>query len=490
MLTKQQVIVLLRKYSPLLVIIIFTLVARYTSYLFFHATVESLTILITFSIFLFAWHTKRFSNNSYFLFITISFLAVGFLKFIHTLTYKGMGIFPDVSANIPTQLWIAERYILSISFLISPFYINRRLNYYRLLPFYGIIVTLILLSIFHWRNFPASYIEGMGLTSFKVFSEYIISILFFISAFLLTRYKNHFDKEVYHLLILSLMLNILSELIFTLYFGVYDHSNLIGHLVVLSAYYLIYRATLEIGLSRPYISMFRELKKAEERKDDFLRFASHELKTPLTSIKLYTQILEKHAINNGYNTEIIKNISSVVDKATILVNEFLNLSKIESDQFKLSIEEFDIKELIKESITNIMNLSNKHTFILDCVDKILVQADKQYIEQVIVNLLSNAIKYSPEGGNITINVRSDSYMLEVSVRDCGVGIPKDKLNKVFDKYFRVDDAKDKANGTGLGLYISKEIIHKHGGKIRVESREGEGSSFIFTLPIYSFSSGS
>ncbi len=234
------------------------------SYLVFHSLAELFSIAVAWTVFLLAWNTRRFLNNSYLLFVSIALLFIGALDLVHTLAFKGMGVFPGADANLPTQLWIAARYLQSLSFLIAPFLLGRRLNLWLILLGYSLVTALLLLSMFYWHIFPDCYIEGVGLTPFKKASEWVISLLLLGALGYLWRRRDGFDPLVSRLLAGSLLTSIAAELVFTTYISVYDWANLTGHLFKIVAFYFLYRAIVQTGLVKPYNLIFKELKESEE----------------------------------------------------------------------------------------------------------------------------------------------------------------------------------------------------------------------------------
>ncbi len=232
------------------------------SYILFHSLAEIFSVVIGCSIFILAWNSRRRLDNDYLLFLGIAYLCVSGLDLIHTFAYKGMGVFPGYGANLPTQLWIAARYVQAFSMLIFPVFLYRKLNVYLVFPGYAAATSLLLWAIFA-GIFPACFVEGVGLTPFKRVSEYIISLILVASAVVLFRKREAFDPKVMSWLIVSLVLTIGSELAFTFYVSVYDLSNLIGHFFKIVAFYLVYKAITEIGLEKPHQLLFRNLKQNE-----------------------------------------------------------------------------------------------------------------------------------------------------------------------------------------------------------------------------------
>lgn len=235
------------------------------NYLLFHNLAEIFSIVIAFGIFTIAWNSRPFLDNNYLLFIGIAYLFVGGLDLLHTFSYKGMAIFGGFGSNLPTQLWIAARYMESLSLLIAPLFFHRRLKTNLVFLGYSAAVALILLSIFFWKIFPVCFVEGAGLTPFKKISEYIISLILLVSIGFLLKNRKEFDRKVLQWVIWSIIVTIASELAFTFYVDVYGLSNLIGHYFKILSFYLIYKAIIETGLTKPYDLLFRNLKQSEER---------------------------------------------------------------------------------------------------------------------------------------------------------------------------------------------------------------------------------
>ena len=234
------------------------------SYLLFHSIVEIFSIVVACGIFMLAWNARHFLENTYLLFLGIAYLFVGGLDLIHTLAYTGMGVFEGYGTNLPTQLWIAARYVESLSLLIAPLLLGRRLKVNALFLGFVSVTSLLLASIFYWNIFPACFIEGIGLTPFKKISEYTISLILLASIAILLKKGRDLDISVLRLLIASIVVTIVSELAFTLYAHAYGLANMIGHYLKIVSFYLIYKAIIETGLARPYALLFRNLKQSEE----------------------------------------------------------------------------------------------------------------------------------------------------------------------------------------------------------------------------------
>jgi PAS domain S-box-containing protein len=236
----------------------------YYNYLLFHTIAEIFSVVVAYTIFVLTWKSQRFLNNGYLLFIGISFFFIANIDIVHTLSYKGMGVFPDHDANLPTQLWIAARYLQSISLAAAFLFLSRTVRPVYIFTGFSLVSILIFASIFTWNIFPISFIEGVGLTPFKIYSEYIISLILLAVLFLLHKNRAEFEGRVRNYLSVAVLVGIASELAFTEYVGVYDAANMMGHLFKIVSFYFIYKAIIETGFDRPYDLMFRTLKQNEE----------------------------------------------------------------------------------------------------------------------------------------------------------------------------------------------------------------------------------
>jgi signal transduction histidine kinase/PAS domain-containing protein len=233
------------------------------NYLLFHSSVEVFSIVIAFAIFAIAWNARRIMDSNYLLFIGIACLFVGGVDLLHMLAYRGMGVFPEQGSNLATQLWIATRYILSLSLLAGVFFANRKFRPSDIMAGYFIATALVLSSIFYWGNFPTAFVEGVGLTPFKVASEYVISLILLSAIGLLWMKRREFSGGVVRLMVAAMAVSIAAEMAFTLYTDVYGIANVVGHLLTVVSFYLIYKALIETGLTKPYDLLFRDLKQNE-----------------------------------------------------------------------------------------------------------------------------------------------------------------------------------------------------------------------------------
>ncbi|MHC1742548.1 MAG: MASE3 domain-containing protein [Syntrophobacteraceae bacterium] len=269
--------------------------SRY-SYLLFHSFVELFTAAVTGTLFLLAWHSRRFSKDDAFVFLGCANLCIGIICILHTLAYKGMGVFVAwPGPNLATQLWIIARFIESLSFLVFSLLIGKQLRPW--ISMWGcLLVTAILLcSVFVWSVFPTCYLDGVGLTPFKIVSEYVVCFLLAANMVILFRKRRFVDSLVYRLLMGSLCFSFLAGLAFTAYVSVYGLSNLVGHYFHLVTFFLVYQALIRSSLTRPYGTLFRELSAAREaisRREQYYRSVLDHLHEEIRIIDLDGTIVE------------------------------------------------------------------------------------------------------------------------------------------------------------------------------------------------------
>ncbi len=229
-----------------------------------------------------------------------------------------------------------------------------------------------------------------------------------------------------------------------------------------------------------------EIRKIEKEKDDFISMASHELKTPLTTIKMFVQLLqETHKKKKDKKSEFISDkINIQVDRLTSMMGSFLNVYAIQNGKMDMHRNTFSLDKALQEEIETFQYSTDTHVIIFKGTKNIKIFADKERISQVITNLLTNAIKYSPAAHRIVVTLKKAKQEVIVSIQDFGMGIAKDQQEKIFERFYRTNGKKEKEiKGLGLGLYIASEIIKSHEGKLWVESKVGSGSTFFFSLPI-------
>jgi signal transduction histidine kinase len=503
------------------------------NYLLFHSSVEVFTIVITFAIFAIAWNSRRIMDSNYLLFIGIACLFVGVVDLLHTLAYEGMGVFPEVGGNLATQLWLATRYLLSFSFLAATLFANRKFRPSLVIAGYAVVTALLFGSIFYWGNFPTAFTDGVGLTPFKVASEYVISLILLLSISLLIRKHMEFSGNVVKLMASAMAVAIAAEMSFTLYTDVYGIANMIGHLLTVVSFYLIYKALIETGLTKPYDLLFRNLKQNEtaltrhaaeltvvnnrleqeiadrKKAEDALRqneehledlveektkllkdsermvaigqtagMVGHDIRNPLQAIigEIYLANSELATLPDSEEKKNIKESLDMIEQNT----EYINKIVLDLQDFTKPLspcdEETNIERLIQELLKKNGTPENIQTEAHIENDARTVRADSAYMKRILGNLVSNAVQAMPDGGKLTVKAHRERNAVVITVKDTGVGIPEDAKDKLYTPLFTT-----KSKGQGFGLAVVKRLTEALGGTVTFESQKNKGTTFTITL---------
>ncbi len=223
----------------------------------------------------------------------------------------------------------------------------------------------------------------------------------------------------------------------------------------------------------------------ERRKDEFIGMASHELKTPITTLKGFTQLLRRTFERRGLPEAVptLTKMEAQVDRLTKLIDELLDVSKIQAGRVDYEEEPVDLAALLRETVELLQASSPTQALLLKAPPHAWILGDKGHLSQMVTNLITNAIKYSPQANQVDLFLTVSQTTVTLHVRDEGFGIPKAYQKHIFDRFYRVPDRQQVIPGLGLGLYITHEIVKRHGGEITVESEEGKGSTFIVSLPL-------
>jgi PAS domain S-box-containing protein len=223
----------------------------------------------------------------------------------------------------------------------------------------------------------------------------------------------------------------------------------------------------------------------ERRKDEFISIASHELKTPITTLKGFIQLLLRKFERQGMPEAVptLKKMEAQVDRLTRLIDELLDASKIHAGRLDYEVESVDLVALLRETMELLQATSPTHTLIVSGAREAWIMGDKDRLGQVLTNLITNAIKYSPQANKVELSITASNKTVTLRVRDYGIGISKEHQRDIFDRFYRVPDGLQVSSGLGMGLYITHEIVKRHGGEITVESEDGKGSTFVVSLPV-------
>lgn len=492
------------------------LLSRY-KYNLFHSLADGVTIVIAACAFTIIWNSRRSVDNNFFLFVGISFLFFAILDLMHLLGNKGMGVFPEYG-NLGPAFYIASRYVLSISLLIAPLFINRKLNTVMMLAVYSLGTLLILLSILYWRTFPICIIEGVGLTPFKVISDYIICLILLgaIGALILNR--REFDGRVLRIIVSSLILSIATGLTFTLYTDPFGVSNMFGHLFQLASFYLIYIAFIETLLTKPQEILFRKLmqheetltanlqqldkanaelkqemaerrrveealKRSNQELQQFAYAASHDLQEPLRAITGFLQLLQGRYGEkiDAKGRHYIERTVRAGHRMQEMIRDLLNLSRVSNDEQK--IVPVDPNRVVREVREDLQRIIQEKNADIVCGNLPVLEGDPGQIKSLFQNLVLNGLRYNQSSRPvIEIGSHTEDNVCRIFIRDNGIGIDPKFYQRIFMVFQRLH-ANSEYSGTGMGLALCKKIVERHGGTIWVESEPGQGATFYFTLPI-------
>jgi PAS domain S-box-containing protein len=229
-----------------------------------------------------------------------------------------------------------------------------------------------------------------------------------------------------------------------------------------------------------------ERRELERRKDEFISIASHELKTPITALKGFTHLLLRKFERQGVQeaVPILTKMEAQINRLAKLIDDLLDASKIQAGKLDYAKESIDIDALVHDIADTIQQISTTHTITIHGASHTHIVGDSDRLGQVFTNLISNAVKYSPQANQVDISLAASQNTVTVSVRDYGIGIPKEHQSKIFDRFYRVSDVHDKTfPGLGMGLYISSEVVKQHGGRLWVESTENQETTFFVSFPV-------
>ena len=460
-----------------------------SNYLLYHGIVEMLSVVVAATIFSIGWNSKRFVQDNTLLVLAVAYLSVGSFDFLHALSYKGMGVFPERGANLATQLWIAARYLESLALVWAAALVggHRPLRPAWLLTGWSLAGALLLVAIGPLQSFPLCYVEGVGLTTFKVASEYLVSGLFALAALLFWRRRRLLDRKIFTLLLVSSLLTILSELSFTLYVDVYGVFNFIGHVFKLASVVLVYLALVQGSLNSPYASLFRKLsleldqRKASEAKlfaanrelDAFVHSVSHDLRTPLTPIVGYADHLGERQDLDDEARQMLAKIGALGRGMSQTMEDLLvlaQLGKLEMSGQPVSVEAVVDRVLI--AYGSRLHEAGQAVHKEPLPDSRLPES---LLWQIFSNLIGNALNYGP-GQAIEIGGQRVDQRVRFYVRDHGPGLPAAERERIFDLFFRGSGGTH-AKGTGIGLAIVQKIAGLYRGRAWVEETPGGGATF-------------
>lgn len=479
---------------------------RQQHYLLFHGVAEVFCVVVAFATCCITLNARQYIEKDCYLILGVGFLCAAALGMLHMLAYKGMPIFQSLSqdANLATQLWIAYRYVGAGTMLTAFFFLRRRLRLAWIFPPFAAVFVLLLASIFWWQNFPACWVEGRGLTPFKVISEYVIVGVFAAALVILWFRRRQFDRRVLALLAGSILLGIAAELAFTLYAGVYDIFNLIGHYFVIASFYLLYKALVETSFRRPYDLLFRNLKQREvqlaQARDELeLRVAERTAVAERRAEQLQTlakalssaerhererlaRVLHDHLqqllVAGRMYLDIARNAATAegADKALRQVSDLMTQS---IDATRSLSAELSPPVLHRDGLTAALEwlaeqMNARHNLTVELtIEEGLAPPPHEIavtLYQAVRELLFNVVKHAgTDRARLSIR-RHEPGCLQIEVSDQGNGFDPRKLEA------------ERGRG-GLGLFSLRDRLELIGGRIQVDAAPGRGTRSKLVAPI-------
>lgn len=492
------------------------------SFLLFHTLAEMFSVAIACGMFMIAWNSRKFMNNHYLLFLGIAYLFVGGLDLLHALAYEGMDLLATGNnTDVAAQFWIAARSMESLSLLISPFLLQRRVRIDILITTYCAVFLMVILTIAYWKIFPACFIEGHGLTPFKINTEYLICLTLLASAALIYKHRKEQDPTVVKWLLLSIVLTIASEIAFTEYIQADGISNLIGHFFKILSFYFIYRAIIQTGLTNPYSLLFLELKRSEQalqrsrrnleekvterttdlqatimelsaevqkrlKAENMLRRLSRESIETLESDRksvskeLHDSISGSLAAIKLLLEEIFENIGKDIDletkqigKAIYYLGDTIRETKRISARLRpLTLEELGLLATIEAHVRRFSDLYRtiKIDFKLEAKEEEIPASLKIVIYRILQEALNNVGKHS-KATSVCIGLKATDGKIVLELADNGIG---------FDQ---LHQPPTRSELSGYGLQSMRERTEIIGGRFSLVSAPNQGVHIKVDLPL-------
>jgi signal transduction histidine kinase len=462
-------------------------VVHLSNFLLFHSLAELFSITIASAVFLVAWNSRRRLDGNFLVVVGVAYACVGFLDALHMLAYAGMGVFPGRGANLPTQLWLAARYVEAASLLVASAFVgdaalNERLSFTHrfrdtallvvgYLSLTGLLVAAVFLGVF-----PDAFVEETGLTAFKIYSEYLIVALLLAALFRLYRTRAAFEDRLFRYLAVGIVSTILAELFFTVYVSVYGVSNMFGHLMKIVSFYFIYLAVVKTGIATPQKVLFRQLQDERDalaeretqleaknaRLDRFAGIVSHDLRNPLNVANGNVE-LER----GERESERLETAAAALERMDALIADLLALAR--EGNAITDTERVSLSDLAAESWDSVETADAR----LVAEDDVRVTADPARLRQLLENLFRNAVEHG--GPDVTVRIGALADRSGFHVEDDGRGIAAEDRTRVFEAGYSTN-----RDSTGFGLAIIREIADGHGWEITVTESDAGGARFEIT----------
>jgi len=475
------------------------LVIAYFDFLTFHTLAEFFAISVALVMFSFSWYTSDFSRNRFLLFLASGYFWVGVLDLAHALSYKGLSILPYTGTNASSQFWIVTRYFEAVLLFLAPLLAGLAIRKAWLFAANGAVALALAGGVVSgWL--PDTYVEGTGLTPFKIYSEYVIILMLIAAVVAILHRRTLLDREEAMLLVASVLMTIGAELAFTVYEDPYGLANLVGHVFKLFSFWMIFQAIVASSLRKPYLDLQDALEVARESrrsaehanraKSDFLSMMSHDLRTPLNAIIGFSDMMRHETLGplghpkyGEYTEAIGKSGAQLID----LINDILDVSKIESGSYDLDEEEIEVRPLLADICLGYDRDTplGSHAIRLDIpADAPCLRAERRALSQIATNLIGNSAKFSEPGSEIAVSWRpGEDGGWALGVHDSGRGIPADRIHRITEPFVQGHPhLSRRRQGIGLGLHIVRLLSDLHGATLRIESVEGKGTTVYVEFP--------
>ncbi|TYO97288.1 MASE3 domain-containing protein [Desulfallas thermosapovorans] len=474
-----------------------------------HMILEFASIVAAMLVCIFCWYDYLYQWQRKMLVIALTFLIFGVFDFVHTLSYVSMPDFitPN-TANKASTYWVIARMVQGLGILAAVFLPNQVIRIKKPLVIMalallasGMVTWLVAVKLAH---LPIMYDpHAMRQTPLKLALECVIIVFYLLAAFKIYTTRSNDIRDVY--LFYALLVGIMGELAFVTYTNVYDLYNLMGHFFKIISFSLILKGLFDESIGELYktnaelvrqsgelAEANRLLKESEQFKDFFLANTNHELRSPLTAIIAFTELLSDKETGplNPLQRDYLNEISDSSHDLLNRVNEIAELSRIKAGKLVLNLEKVNLEEVITGVARRLKpQFENKGVDLKLSIaaDLPAVRADHGRLGQILTNLMGNAIKFTAPGGWVRVNaaLQPEDSKISVSVADNGIGIDLEEQVAVFKMFYQVDGTSSrKYGGTGIGLTLVKNLVEMHGGTITLQSNVGRGSLFTFTIPLY------